>query len=144
MKFHLLGEEDEKVEIEILSRKYPNISDYWDRNWIASKINAEIPGYLVRFPADLRTDELRDFVNELKLMSRQLKGKAILKNLDSYIHFVCEMNSLGQITWSGETCYPAGYGSVLNFEFKSNQSYLERLIKELDVILSVFPVIGKP
>ncbi len=54
------------------------------------------------------------------------------------------MNYSGQIMWSGETCYPAGYGAVLKFEFKSDQSYLKRLIKELDDILTVFPVIGKP
>lgn len=144
MKFHLLGEENERVEMEVLSRKHPNSSDYWDVNWIVSKINVEIPGYLGQFYVDLRTDELRDFVDELKLMSSSLKGKAILKNLDSTIHFECEMNYSGQIMWSGETCYPAGYGAVLKFEFKSDQSYLKRLIKELDDILSVFPVIGKP
>ncbi|MCZ2259936.1 WapI family immunity protein [Sporosarcina sp. G11-34] len=144
MKFHILGEKDEKVEIEILSRSYPNSSDYWDVNWIDSKIKAEIPGYLVHFKADLRTDELRDFVNELKLMNRQLKGRAELNNLEGYIYFGCDMNNVGQITWAGEACYPAGYGAVLNFEFKSNQSYLDSLIKELDAILAVFPVIGKP
>ena len=56
-----IREEDEKVEIQIVSRNYPNSSDYWDGNWNVSKINAEILGYLVRFNADLRTDELRDF-----------------------------------------------------------------------------------
>ncbi|MET4559832.1 hypothetical protein ABIA69_000975 [Lysinibacillus parviboronicapiens] len=144
MNFHLLGEENERVVMEVLSRKYPNSADYWDVNWIDSKINVEIPGYLVQFYADLRTDDVRDFVDELKLMSSSLQGKAILKNLESTIHFECKMNYSGQIMWSGETCYPAGYGAVLKFEFKSDQSYLKRLIKDLDDILTVFPVIGKP
>ncbi|WP_429821964.1 WapI family immunity protein [Domibacillus aminovorans] len=42
------------------------------------------------------------------------------------------------------TCYPSGYGAVLRFEFESDQSYLKDLIKELDAILAIFPVIGKP
>nr|WP_151535025.1 hypothetical protein [Cytobacillus depressus] len=67
-----------------------------------------------------------------------------MKNLDSFIHFECKMNKLGHINWSGETCYPAGSGAVLNFEFVSNQSYLEDLIKELEDINYVYPVIGKP
>ncbi|MFC7686431.1 hypothetical protein [Ureibacillus sp. GCM10028918] len=142
MKFHLLGDENEKVEIGVVTRSHPNTTDYWDINWIDSIVNVEIPGYVVQFYASLRTDELSDFLHELKLMNRNLKGKAILSNLDSYIHFECEMDRLGKMKWSGKTCFPAGNGAELTFEFKSDQSYLERLIKELESILSVFPVIG--
>ena len=72
MKFHLLGEET-TIEIDVFYRNYPNSSDYWDGNWVTSKINIKIPGYLVNFDANLRTDELRDFANEIKLMSKLLK-----------------------------------------------------------------------
>lgn len=144
MKFHLLGEENEKVEIEVLARTHADTTNYWDINWIESNIKVDIPGYLVHFNASLRTDELRDFVNELKLMNGNLKGKATLNNLDNYLHFECEMNHLGKIQWSGETCFPSGNGAVLNFEFTSDQSYLQSLIEELNAILEAFPVIGKP
>ncbi|MGG1397723.1 hypothetical protein ABE288_07830 [Bacillus salipaludis] len=67
-------------------------------------------------------------------MSKLLKGKATLKNIDYYLHIECEMDKLGKILWTAETCYPAGYGAVLKFE--SDQSFLIRLIKELDDILT--------
>ena len=143
MKFYLLGEET-TIEIDVLYRNYPNSSDYWDGNWVTSNINIKIPGYLVNFGANLRTDELRDFTNEIKLMSKLLKGKANLKNLENYLHIECEMDKLGKIIWTVETCFPAGYGAVLKFEFESDQSFLIRLIKELETILTAFPVIGKP
>ncbi|MGF3106162.1 WapI family immunity protein [Rossellomorea sp. DUT-2] len=143
MKFHLLGEKA-KIEIDVIGREYPISSDYWDGNWVVSNVKVEIPGYNVNFNASLRTDDIIDFVNDLKLMSRNLSGKAILKNLDSFIHFEGEMDKLGHIEWSGETCYPAGSGAVLTFEFVSNQSYLDVLIKELEDITYVYPVIGKP
>ena len=54
------------------------------------------------------------------------------------------MDKLGKIMWTAETCYPAGYGAVLKFEFESDQSFLNELIKELDDILATFPVIGRP
>ena len=143
MKFYLLGEET-TIEIDVLYRNYPNSSDYWDGNWVTSNINIKIPGYLVNFGANLRTDELRDFTNEIKLMSKHLKGKANLKNLENYLHIECGMEKLGNIIWTAETCFPAGYGAVLKFEFESDQSFLIRLIKELETILTAFPVIGKP
>ncbi|GGA40859.1 WapI family immunity protein [Psychrobacillus lasiicapitis] len=143
MKFRLLGEKT-KVEIEILGREHPNSYDYWDGNWVVSNVKVQIPGYYVDFNASLRTDEIRDFVDDLKLMDRHLSGKAILNNLDSFIHFEGKMDKLGHIEWSGETCYPVGTGAVLSFEFMSNQSYLKDLIKDLEDITDVYPVIGKP
>ncbi len=143
MKFHLLGEKT-KVEIDVLAREYPNSSDYWDGNWVLSNVKVYIPGYYVDFNASLRTDDIRDFFTDLKAMNRNLAGKAILKNLDSFIHLEGEMDKLGHIKWSGETCYPAGSGAVLTFEFTSNQSYLEDLIKELEKITYEYSVIGNP
>ena len=65
-------------------------------NWVTLNIDSKIPGYLVNFGANLRTDELRDFTNEIKLMSKLLKGKANLKNLKNYLHIECEMDKLGK------------------------------------------------
>ncbi|TKI63594.1 hypothetical protein FC756_18195 [Lysinibacillus mangiferihumi] len=144
MKLHILGEKNERIEIEALIRSYPNNTDYWNANWITSTIKIEIPGYLVQFTADLRTDELRDFLAELTMISSDLSGKAMLLNMEDYIQLECQMNKMGQLLWSGQTCYPVGNGAVLKFEFKSDQSYLQRLVKELEDILFVFPVIGNP
>jgi hypothetical protein len=143
VKLHILGE-DTKIEIEVICRSHPNCTDYWDGNWITSTINIEIPGYKAQFNADLRTDELRDFANELKLMDKKLKGKASLFNLDGYLELECEINKKGVIYWTVETCYPAGIGAVLKFDFGSDQSYLKGIVKEIESILSVFPVLGKP
>ncbi|MFJ7406477.1 MULTISPECIES: hypothetical protein [unclassified Lysinibacillus] len=77
-----MGEENEHVEFGVLTRSHPNSIDYWEVNWIVSTIKIEIPGYLVQFNADLRTDELKDFLDELNMIRSNLSGKAILKNLD--------------------------------------------------------------
>lgn len=142
MKFHVLGNRT-KLEIDVRQRNYPDSRDYWDANWVASVIHLEIPGYMVHFEADLRTEELRDFVEELRTMNENLGGTAILKNLDSYIYLEGTMDRLGKIAWTIETCYPAGIGTQLTSEFESDQSYLRILIDELDRVLEAFPVIGK-
>lgn len=143
MKIHLLGEET-TIEIVVIGRSHPECTDYWDGNWIISNIWIEIPGYKAQFKADLRTDELWNFSNELKLMNKELKGKASLINLDGYLEIECEINKQGVIHWTAETCYPAGFGAVLKFDFSSDQSYLIGIVQEIESILSVFPVIGKP
>ncbi|AQQ53288.1 WapI family immunity protein [Planococcus lenghuensis] len=142
MKIHLLGKEA-AIQIEVVSRIYPNSLDYWDGNWIVTRISIEIPGYSVQFSANLRTDELRDFVKKLKVMNKKLKGKASLENIDGFIDIKCEINLLGKIYWEVETCYPAGTGAVLHFNFESDQMYLENLIKELDEVIIAFPILGE-
>lgn len=143
MKFHLIGEKT-VIEIDILAREYPNSCDYWDGNWLVSNVKIEIPGYNVNFNASLRADEISEFMKGLMLMHRNLSGEAKLTSLESYIHLEGEIDKLGQIHWFGETCYPAGSGAVLTFEVDSDQSYLKDLIKELEDISYVYPVIGKP
>lgn len=143
MKFHISGD-DAKIEIIVISRSHPNFTDYWDGNWITSTIKIEIPGYKAQFSAELRTDELRDFVNELKTMDKKLKGKASLINLDGYLELEGELDKKGRVSWKVETCYPSGIGAVLKFDFCSDQNYLKGIINEIESILSVFPVLGKP
>lgn len=136
--------DDARIEIVVISRSHPNCTDYWDGNWITSTISIEIPGYKAQFNADLRTDELKDFANELKVMDKMLKGKAKLFNLDGYLELEGEINKKGEIYWTVETCYPAGIGAILKFDFCSDQSYLKGIVNEIESILSVFPVLGKP
>lgn len=143
MKFHLYGD-DTKIEVDIMSRSHPDCHDFWDGNWVTSDIKITIPGYIASFIAYLRTDELQDFLNEIKDMNTKLRGKAILKNLDSYLHFEAKMNRFGKINWSIETTFPNGDGAVLTFQFSSDQSHLPLLIKEIEQILIAFPVIGTP
>ncbi|UOE95406.1 hypothetical protein [Alkalihalobacillus sp. LMS39] len=143
MQFQLLGEET-KVEINVFSREYPNSSDYWDGNWLIANVKIDIPGYSVDFDGSVRTDEIQDFYSGLKAMEQNLLGKATLKTIEDFIHFECEINKLGHIHWSGETCYPIGSRAILQFEFVSDQTYLQRLLQELKQMLDEYPVVGHP
>ncbi|WP_270182274.1 WapI family immunity protein [Alkalihalobacillus sp. CinArs1] len=143
IQFQLLGDKS-KIAIEVLGRKYPDSTDYWDGNWIDSYVLLKIPGYSAKFRANVRTNELLSFLEELKTMNETLKGKAVLENMEDFILLEGRMDALGNVMWSGETCYPMGTGAILNFTFESDQSYLTKLIEELIVVVDKFPVIGKP
>ena len=111
-----------KFVIKVIGRQHPDATDYWDGNWIGSIINIEIPGYSVKFPANLRTDELLSFMEELKNLDETLKEKASLKSMEDFIMLEGEVDLTGKVMWTGETCYPLGTGAILE----------------------EFPVIGKP
>ncbi|GGB44237.1 hypothetical protein GCM10007199_07040 [Fictibacillus barbaricus] len=79
LNFIILGE-DTQIEIEVIRRKYPNATDYWDINWVDCTVSVNIPGYKAHFSADLTTNEIRDFYTELIRMETDLKGQAKLNN----------------------------------------------------------------
>ncbi|TWT09292.1 hypothetical protein [Planomicrobium sp. CPCC 101079] len=143
MNFYIIGE-NTKIGIEVFTQSYPESIDYWDGNWLNAKIECEIPGFLAKFSFQLRTDEIKDFADQLTAMDQSREGKAALYNLDGYIEIEGMIDGLGDIQWTAALCYPAGNGASLKFEFRSDQNSLNRLIKEIDEILAVFPVVGTP
>jgi hypothetical protein len=107
-------------------------------------IEAEIPGYKASFPSQLRTDEFRSFMVDLKEIDRYLTGTATFRSMESYIDLDCKIDNTGHLEWNCETSYPPGIGATLHFSFTSDQSCLPPLIKELELLLENYPVIGNP
>lgn len=142
MKFHLLGEEA-SVGIEIIGQAFPHSENAIDCNMLNAIIKIRLPGYKVNFPTSLSTIDLERFFISIKAMYEEMRGTAILDHRDAMIEIKGTINKLGQIEWSGETCYPAGTGATLTFEFTSDQSYLDKLIKDLAKIMKPYPVLDE-
>lgn len=74
-------------------------------------------------------------------MNQEVEGTASLISIEHSIEAKAIMDSLGGIYWEVSTCCPIGTGAVLTFEFRSDQSYRDQLVKELDEVLKEFPVL---
>ncbi|MBD8015028.1 WapI family immunity protein [Planococcus wigleyi] len=142
-KLDILGLET-KIEIKILERLYPESIGSWEGDWVKTAIRIEIPGYSANFLADLRAEELKEFRDQLAAMNQELKGTASLISIENAIEAKAVMDSFGGIYWEVSTRYPISTGAVLTFDFGSDQSYLNQLVKELDEVLSEFPVLEHP
>jgi|SRR5699024_1188676 len=133
MKFNVLGEQT-SVKIHIRGLAFPNSKYAIDRDMLHSHVKINIPGYDADFQTMLSIVDIEKFLTSLQLMYESMTGEAILSNRDDTIQVKGKINKLGHIDWYGETCYPAGTGVMLTFEFTSDQSYLASLIKELENI----------
>lgn len=136
----ILGSET-KIEIKILGRLYPESIGSWEGDWGKGDIRVEILGYSANFLADLRAEEFKEFRDQLAAMNQELEGTASLISIENAIKAKAVMDSCGGIYWEVSTRYPISTGAVLTFDFGSDQSYLNQLIKELDEVLSEFPVL---
>ncbi|MGO1059206.1 WapI family immunity protein [Planococcus sp. FY231025] len=141
-KLYILGT-DTKIEIEVLKRCFPEAIGSWEGDWVKTAIRVQIPGFSADFHADLRTDEFREFRNQLVSMNKNLEGTATLISIENVIQANAMMNPQGGIFWNVTIRYPVSSGAVLDFEFGSDQSYLDQLIKELEEVLVEFPVLER-
>ncbi|WP_400162580.1 WapI family immunity protein [Brevibacillus sp. TJ4] len=144
MQITISGREDTQIDIIAVNRSYPYQQDYWDGNWLNCEIKVNIPGYTAAFPADLRTDEFQCFMVDLISIDSNLNGTANFRSMDSYIDLTCKITKTGILEWECRTSYPPFTGANLSFSFTSDQSFLPHLIKQLEMLIETYPVIGNP
>jgi hypothetical protein len=83
---------------------------------------------------------LEKFLQEAEQLYANMKGKAVLKNMDSVIRLEVTADKTGRLIWDGELVYPAGVGTFLKFTYESDQTFLPGLISEIRQILRQYPV----
>lgn len=143
MDFRIKGLEGQFINIQVIGYSLPHMDDYWDGNWLICEVRAEIPGFTVNFPTDLRTNELTSFYDELVHMYGKMSGSASLVGLETNVDIQVQMDKLGKLEWKARLAFPSGDGAAIEFNIQSEQSYLIKLIDELKNILKGFPIKGK-
>lgn len=138
-KIHIRGDGQAVITI---SGRCSNTGDYWDGNWLVTQFEAILNGHTANLRGCfLRTDEIANFLLQIKQLDESLKGKAELKTMEDVVYLCGEMDNLGGLHWSGKTNYS---NNNLHFSLRSDQTHLKQLVQELEQVLQKFPVIGQP
>ncbi|MFK3668196.1 MAG: WapI family immunity protein [Brucella sp.] len=124
-------------------RQFPDVSDFWDGNWLMVRARMEANGARVECEGPvLMTVDIKEFRDQLTAMAASLTGEATLKGLEPEINAVLKMQKLGQVEAVIEiTADPVNQHH--RFVLEGDQSHLPGLILSCDAILRKFPVIEK-
>ena len=151
MKSVRIGGDLEHVTINLGERSPNSVSEdrqlaergYWDSNWVTARIEIAAGGFRGYYGASLfRTDFPRFRAALRKLYSFE-------SNHGRFNTMECQLN----IEISGDrrgnfeaTCVAkdAGDGNRLEFKIQFDQTYIPRMLTELDAIIEAYPVLGKP
>ncbi|WP_432206029.1 WapI family immunity protein [Brucella rhizosphaerae] len=124
-------------------RQFPDVLDFWDRNWLMVRARMEANGAHVECAGPiLMTTDIRKFRDQLDVMATSLAGEATLKGLEPEINVVLRMQKLGHVEAVIEIT-ANHINQYHRFIVEGDQSYLPGLIRSCDAILCKFPVIGK-
>jgi hypothetical protein len=142
--FRIGGSSAEFVDVEIVGRSAPDATDYWDGNWLVSRVTVAAGGFSGAFDAFFRVDEIQGFRDELSHLRQTLRGQAAFAPMEEQLTLRLEGDGKGHITVVGHARDVAGTGNILKFELALDQTYLGTLIGSIDDVLAAYPVRGQP
>ena len=139
----LFGNPDgEFLLIGILSRSYPNYTDYWDGNWLNARVTVSVGGFKGLLGGYLRAEEFLRFRGEIEKLNNTLSGKATFSTMEEWISFSLTGDGRGHVILKGQVRDRPGSENTLNFTIELDQTFLPQILKGLDKTIKLFPVIG--
>ncbi|MHC4202360.1 MAG: WapI family immunity protein [Planctomycetota bacterium] len=145
-----IGRSDcEFLRVEVLRRTNPSEEDYWDGNWLVTRVSVGSGGFSGNTAADLRTDEFASFLAELEQLYLKLAGTASFASMEPWLTIKVTGDGLGHFTADcevrdGFARDAIGSGGVLSFEIAFDQTELPPIISQLKQLLAAYPVVGQP
>ena len=140
MIFSFGQSEHERIAIDVVSYERPTSGDYDDDNWVVTQIEVRVRGFKGKARAALRTTELIEFGSKLRPLHETLSGTAEFTTLEGQSHLQLEGDGKGPINLKGEVMDQAGVGNRLHFSLEFDQSRLADSVRDLDAVISKFPV----
>ena len=130
------------VSLDFSHRGYPEAHDYWDGNWVVTRIQAEVQGFKADFTDQVHLGDVVRFYEEVLKLNASLTGKATLAMMEEYLVATGTLDVRGSLDWSVLLLHPVKRDIQLQFEFQADQSYLPELIQQLEDVLIEFQVRG--
>jgi hypothetical protein len=140
MKFSFGESERERIEVNVFAYERAALGEYSDDNWLRVSITVRVGGFSGRVSAAIVTDELVRFAEQLHQLHQQLSASAEFTTLEGQLSLTLNCDVRGHVTLRGEVLDQAGIGNRLSFHLDLDQSFLQQSIRELDAVITAFPV----
>jgi hypothetical protein len=140
MKFSFGQSEYERIEVDVLNYERASVGEYWDDNWIVVSLLIQAGAFHGKMKASFLTHELVDFADQLRPLYESLTGIAEFKTMEGQLHLKLIGDGKGHISLEGIVADCPGIGNELSFKLEFDQSQLANSIRELEKVLTVFPV----
>ena len=140
MTFSFGHSEHERIEVDVHGYEGAPVGEYWDDNWLTVEIRVRAGGFRGKAAATIITSELTKFLAELRPLLETLGGSAEFTTMEGQLRLRLIGDSKGHVELRGEAADQAGVGNRLHFTLQFDQSQLGASIRELERVISEFPV----
>jgi len=141
----LLGSPGENhLSLRPLARTAPDSTDFWEGNWLKVDVAVRAGAFAGRFEADLRTDELEQFADQLAALEGASTGAAALQSAEGWVSVKLALAPGGGLEGACEVRDDPAMGSSLRFQLTVEPARRPALVNALGAVLAAFPVVGDP
>jgi hypothetical protein len=140
MIFSFGHSEHERIEIDVIRYERSPTGEYWDDNWLVVEVRVNAGGFRGKISATFITTEFVEFLSDLRPLFETLKGEAKFETMEGQLSLQLVGNGNGGIELCGEILDQSGIGNRLNFILRFDQSQLKTAVRELEQVVSQFPV----
>lgn len=141
MIFMLGKENSDYLRILVDDFAYPELTDFWDGNWINTRIKIKAGGFIGDYEAQLRNVDFLYFKTGLENLYDKLDGCANFYCLEDYLQIKIEGDGLGHFS---ANCIandnPGTGGCELKFSLEFDQTEIHGLTEMIDNLLEDFPI----
>ncbi|HEY6203915.1 MAG TPA: hypothetical protein VI056_12850 [Candidatus Limnocylindria bacterium] len=138
------GEGGAEIQIELVGRAHPEQQDYWDGNWLRTRVKVRAGGFHGEFEPELRVEEFVRLRDGVRVCMTDLRGTFVFETMEDQLEITAKGDGLGHFRAECRAEDVAGIGNELTFTIDLDQTYLPPLASQLDAALKVFPVVGHP
>lgn len=136
------GRESDCLIIRINARAYPESFDAADGNWLNAEVVTSIGPFQATVRALLRSEEIVRFRDSLKHLYETLDGKIKFSTMEAWLEILVKATRSGAISAEIKLSDPNNYSNCLSFSLNFDQTYIPRIIRELDSTIEQYPVRG--
>jgi hypothetical protein len=138
--FALGGTRYKRIEVEVLRYERAATGEYWDDNWLVTRIAVNAGAFRGAFEAALQAADLTEFRDQLIPLNTSASGVAAFKTMEEQLELLIAGNGRGGVYLEGVATDEAGIGNRLNFHFSLDLPSVAETIAQLELVIAQFPV----
>jgi len=126
-----------------IERENASSADFLDGNWVKCRVEVRSGGFSGAVDASLRAEAFASFRDQLRELSRTLKGNASFVPMEPWVTINLKGDCRHELEALCLVRDQLGGGNVLHATIKLEVSFLPEILAGLDRICEAFPVVGR-
>jgi len=127
------------ITVNIVTRESPDTKNLYRANGLTCDVELDVPPFTGRFKASYTTQEFFRFWTGLRMTLSSSKGDAVFGSDVDALQVTVGIEATGRALVKGIT--RAQSKTTVSFSFESDQTHLNKTCKELEAVITQYPII---
>jgi len=129
------------ITVNIITRENPDTKNVYGGNRLACEVELAVPPFTGRFKASYTTQEFFKFWTGIRTVLSSSKGEAVFGSDEDALQMTVSIEATGRGLVKGTTRVHDRSHPTVSFSFESDPTDLSKACKELEAVISQYPIV---